>query len=435
MSGGPQDAYKAGLDNTKGTWELLKDVLTFVSPSVSSAAQSRKAVKSLNDKIGEWAKEAKDKNGRWQQPMLTRDKLRAHLLQEKGKLQPVGECEASFAWAELLYALNIRPGKEILEWRASSEKNDPATTGTISLATEGEALCDIINLYQRYTGAISRKNEYRLSFGTLERKDDDQPSFTFKSISSVALKAVHKPFQHSFIDEDGLREGHLKLQEQAVMQSYLNALDVGVSDGAIRLESGKMPIKDRVGSLLRAMDILNERDWEKPHLLTPTWIEDATFIKRRVTTDGGQDTRLVDHIYKCISDRPEIVSELKMRVRKKDMWEQEVRDTIKRFCMFAADSSEPGDGDEDSFVFIWNTAVLNRSVKDRIIGQVKQQLQGAVEKLSEEPEGSWTRDLLENLTVEEIVKMLNLSHEVVNKPVVVLQQVPKEWGFIAEIQG
>jgi arsenate reductase-like glutaredoxin family protein len=78
---------------------------------------------------------------------------------------------------------------------------------------------------------------------------------------------------------------------------------------------------------------------------------------------------------------------------------------------------------------------LHRSEKNPIKGKVKQQLQIAVTKLSEQPQGSWTRDLSQILTADEIVKILNLPHEIVNRPVIVLKQVPKEWGFIAEIRG
>jgi hypothetical protein len=78
---------------------------------------------------------------------------------------------------------------------------------------------------------------------------------------------------------------------------------------------------------------------------------------------------------------------------------------------------------------------LHRSEKNPIKGKVKQQLQIAVTKLSEQPQGSWTRDLSQILTADEIVKILNLPHEIVTRPVIVLKQVPKEWGFIAEIRG
>ncbi|KAE8454272.1 hypothetical protein EG329_005197 [Mollisiaceae sp. DMI_Dod_QoI] len=425
MSDAPTDSYQAGVNNAKGTWELVKDFVTFVSPSVASAAGKRKAVQSLNDRIGEWAEEAKDKDGRWQQPILTRNALEAHLLLEKGTVQPGGECKASFAWAKLLYALNIRPGKKTLEWRTSSPENDPATTGTISLAIEGEALCDIINLYQRYiASSIGRKNEYRFSFGILERKDESR-FVTFEGFSSGALKSVHRPFQFDFQDEDGRHEGNLKIQEGTVIESYRNALDIGGSDRAIRLENGKKPLQDRARSLLHALELLDEGDWERPYLVTPTWIEEANSIMRRVTTNGGKDKLLVDHICKCISERPEITSVLKMRLPRQDIWEEDLRETVEEFCMF----------DAHSFSFIWSIDALRRSEKKVNKGTVQQQLQMAVAQLSGQPEGSWTHDLSQILTVDEIVRILNLPHELVNKPVIVLRQVPKDWAFIAEIPG
>jgi hypothetical protein len=200
-------------------------------------------------------------------------------------------------------------------------------------------LCDIINLYQRYiSSSIGRKNEYRFSFGTLERKDDDPSFFTFESISSEALKSAHKPFQHSLEDEDGLREGHLKFQEGKDIESYFTALDTGGSNEAVRLESGKKSYQDRAKSLLRSLELLDEGDWEKPYLVTPKWIQEATDIKRRLTTNEGQDNRLVNHICRCISEHPDIVSELKMRLPREEVWEKDLRETVKGFCMFGGDS-------------------------------------------------------------------------------------------------
>jgi hypothetical protein len=68
------------VSNAEGWWGLGKDIFTSVYPFVSSKAKKREAVRSLNDRICEWAKEAKDKHGRWQQPMLTRNALKEHLL-------------------------------------------------------------------------------------------------------------------------------------------------------------------------------------------------------------------------------------------------------------------------------------------------------------------------------------------------------------------
>lgn len=443
MSGTPSDNYQAGLANTKGTWELLKDFVTFVSPSLSSAAQKRNAIKSLNDNIGEWAKEAKDTSGRWRQPFLSRDKLQAHLLRKKGRLQPTGECEASFAWAQLLYALNIRPGDGTLEWKPALPKNNPDTIGTISLAIEGEALCDIINLYQRYiASSINRKDEYRFSFGTLKLQDESSQSFSFESTSYEALKAVHKPFQHRLQVEDGLREGHLTFQqpvaieagviveEAAAIEAYLNALDIGVSDGAARLESGKKPLQDRVKCLLRAMKLLDtgkqdNEEWDKPYLVTPTWIKEASSIKRRVTTDGGLDKLLVDHIYEYIFQNPNIVSKFRTRFETDEVLEGQLRKSVASYCMF----------ETDSFSFSWNIDALRGSKKDTLKGRVGEELPGAVASLADQPEGCWTWDLSQKLTPEDILGILALSHEMLNRPVIVLQNQPKDWEFIAQIQG
>lgn len=429
MSEPPPDTYKAGVENAKTTYELVKDVVTWISPAISTAASKRKALKSLNDKIGEWLNEAKDSEGNWQQPVLRKDALDAHLLLKKGELHPRDTCTSSFAWAKLLYALNIRPDSDpkVLEWR-QPEGNDPTTTGMISLAVEGEALCDIINLYQRYiASSVWSGNEFRFSFGTLKLMNEETHSFKFESLSAVVLKHVHKPFQYKIADDEGQREGHLKLQHITSVEAYYGAIDVSISDRAAQLESGKKPLQDRVRALLQGMALFSDANWEKGYLLTPTWIKEASDVQKRVTTNGGEDPFLVDFICRNISRHDELIAEVKKRLpfSRRDKWEEELRTTVEGLCMFK----------ENQFSFIWSMDHARRSEKDALLMLVKQHLPSIIPMLSEQDESAWARDLMEKLTTAELLSLLNLQHEIVNRPVIVLLQEPRKWDFMAEINS
>lgn len=426
-------AYNAGLGNAKGTWDLLKEIFDCFGPCLSSRVEKHTALTSLSESTGEWAKHAKDSHGRWQQPILTKAALESHLRLQNGVLQPLEECTASFAWAKLLYALRIRPGDNILKWRPSSQENDPVKTGTISLAIEGHALCHIINLYRRYTtSSIDRINEYRFPFGILEATDDARRVFTFET-GPQAASEVSEPFQYIFQDVTGRREGHLKPKDGTTFECYLRALNFGGSDPAIYLETGKKAPQDRGRSLLRAFDLLVkkdseedlEKDWEKPYLVTPTWIEQANTITRRLTTDGGQNNDLVDHICKYISADSEGVKTIRLRLPENAPWREDLRTTVKGFCMF----------DVDSFEFIWDIDTLNRSEKNTIKGIVQELLPMTVAKLSEKEESSWVQNLSKIITAEEMVRLLNLPRQVVNRPIIVLKEELKDWENLAEIRG
>lgn len=75
-----------------------------------------------------------------------------------------------------------------------------------------------------------------------------------------------------------------------------------------------------------------------PKLVTRTWLEEASRIKRRVTTNGGKDMALVDYIMASLQDRPDFVSKAeKMAEGDQRDWKSALREKLKSRCLFLRD--------------------------------------------------------------------------------------------------
>ena len=427
MSGSPSDPYSEGSRDAEKVLNLIERAGE--KPVSAIWQKQRSGSTQLKRSLGEWAAEAKDLQGRWLQPVLENEAFEAHLIARRGRLQPRGQCESSFAWAQLLYALEIRPGKGILSWRPPSIENDPVNTGTVSLFIDGRVLCHIVNLYKLYTTSSARvwkaPKSYQLPFGILMLEDESTHSFRFIPGSEKELSTPRRPFQHRLQDEEGLREGHLKFDDDFVIAAYFDAVKHGVSDKAANLEHASRPLQSRVKSLLQSMELLSQPNWNKPYLVTLAWINEASRIKRRVTTEGGGNSLLLEHIYKYFSERPEIISDLKATLPKDHSWEDELKARVKTLCMFQ----------EDYFDFVWNVKDMSSLDNNpRFQAVLEQRLPEAIGKLNELPEASWGRALSAMDLGPELVRVLKLEHKIVNRPVVVLQLVPVEWNFFGEIR-
>ena len=432
MSGpAPADSYQTKITDADQTVSLIDAVFTkLVNPlfqQVSLFRQSREGVKSLKDGLGEWVDEAKGAKGTWLQPVLRKDAFAKHFLSEDGHLQPSGESTALFAWAQLLYSLNIRPGRGILSWKPIPKDQNPAKTGVVSLAVDGEILCHIVNLYQLYKsrardcGSVT----YNFPFGDLTLQDSVTHIFMFRCGSLADLSSPKRPFQYEMQDQHGLREGYLKFDKNTIITRYLTAIDHTASESQAVLEDANQALTKRGQSLLRAMALLNEGNWDKPYLITPTWIEEASRVKRRFTTNGGTDEFLIEHVLECISERPEVVKRLKAPLARKDLWEDELKSSILDLCMY----------EKDAFKFIWDMGIMFRSKKNPTFEAILQQeLPWVLEKLAEMPAGSWGKTVSEAVSAGEMLEMLRLPHEIVNMPIIVLQD-PSKWNFAAEIAG
>jgi hypothetical protein len=109
-----KDSYGRVIDDGRQTLSFAGAALDLVERTPSSALRKRSAVQALRDKLGEWADEAVDKQGRWLRPLLAAKLLEEHIISKDGRFTPSGVCQSSLGWTQLLYALDIRPGRGIL---------------------------------------------------------------------------------------------------------------------------------------------------------------------------------------------------------------------------------------------------------------------------------------------------------------------------------
>ncbi|KAF3065201.1 hypothetical protein GL218_01081 [Daldinia childiae] len=154
MSDQPRSSYAGVIADAQQTVTLTETIISLVGNYVSTTYKNKRATEEFRERLGEWADEAldPDRNGKWRQPCLRIEKFEKHMIQHDGQFKPSGKCTSSFAWAQLLYALDIRPGNNIVEWKTISiTAPDPVESGQISLEVDGSVLCHIVNLFRYYS--------------------------------------------------------------------------------------------------------------------------------------------------------------------------------------------------------------------------------------------------------------------------------------------
>lgn len=282
-------------------------------------------------------------------------------------------------------------------------------------------------LSEVHTTSPSSAGTFQLPFGELKLLDEDKHSYTFRSLGNNELTSPRQPFPYSMRDKNGIRQGHLKFEPGIVITSYLQALEYGISKTNVKLSDTEKPLPERVKLLLEGMNLVNERDWNKPYLITPSWIEHEAWIKRCATTNGGKDDLLMRHIQKFISEDADVVTRLKTPLQNEDVWESLLASTIKALFMF----------DNDKYEFVWNLNMeLSSRENPQFVAVVKDQLLRALEGLSETNEGRfWVRTVSPPVHAEDLSKVLNTPHKILNRPVIVLQHMPDKWNFLEEISG
>ncbi|KAI1625129.1 hypothetical protein EDD37DRAFT_378499 [Exophiala viscosa] len=380
------------------------------------------SARELKSRLGEWALEAQDNRGRWLQPVLSKDAFRSHLITEDGQMQPSGECTATFGWAKLLYALNIRPAGGIISWRETPEGESSAlNTNKISLCVHGSVLCDIINLYRMYTDRPpTSAGIFQLPFGELKVLDEDNHSYAFKTFGNDVLSSPRQPFPYSMRDIGSTREGNLSFDKGVIITSYLQALEYDISTSALTLRDTHQPLAERVRRLLQGLARVCDGDWNKPLLVTPSWTKHASRIKRRATTDNGKNDRLSRHIFMFISQNKGVEAHLQRS--KGDKWRHLIDQNVKAWFL--------SDGEE--YKFVWDIVAWQRS-SDGWEEFFKNELLPALEGLSQTTEGQhWLPD---TVSPQDLYILLTTPHKILNEPVIVLEHLPDQWDFYGEISG
>lgn len=480
----PQTSPRSVVDDSQQPVALVGSFLELVGRPILSLWQRKNLVQAFKQKLGEWAEEAIDQKGRWLQPVLRSKAFEDHLKRENGQFLPAGRCEASFAWAQFLFALNIRPGTGVLAWRLPPIDFDPALSNNLSLEVDGDVMCHIINLYRLYReaaptldsvwGRDAPEDQCRLPFGRLSmRQVDDRFVATFEPGPNADLSSQRLPLYYRRRGRACLiAEGHLRFERDGLVADYFKALDQQASDTA---RIGNLPdpccsMKERaqffihcrkmlqpshrcddicgilcshshdpshvcVDSCVKKCPLSGESNWHRPSLVTPIWLEELSRIKRRVTTDGGENMGLLHYIVSALHDRPKFVLHTTNIIRgnpslnrryKKDGWEAVLTGGLKRMFLFSHQKIRISwdDGRRES-----------RQAMDSIIKEVKKELPRILKSLAEQAESTWLHQLSD--MVPETLALLAFPNEFKNAPVAILELGPGHglWGSTCEIQG
>ncbi|OAQ63060.1 PFS domain-containing protein [Pochonia chlamydosporia 170] len=443
-------------------------------------------------KLGEWAAEAMDSHGRWLQPILGTNALEEHLLREEGRPKPSRLCESSLAWAQLLYALNVRPGMGVLAWKLPPKEIDPSVEA-VRLQVDGPAMCHIVNLFRIYRepspmdfspgGSIGSQyltwaeTTCDFPFGTIRvdlqamhpELPDKVKTVAFEPGSLQDLEQQRLPFSHkSYPCGYYLQETHLKFKSSTLMPKYFDAV---YSQGFVAdtasigpLPGPGSPLLERAQYYLQSTKLLqphlkcspqctkdcvaildrhkctrrckgrcspeHTRLWSRPRLVTHGWLRGIERIKRRVTTNGGDDDALLSFFISSLEERPQFVQDVKQIFHKFGMfsnnWKSEIRCVLEQRLMFTNQQIE----------IIWGLEVPSPQMLMEDLDLITcEQLPGMLVDLAANRDGGWLHRL-SSLT-DELDAMMRNSDTFSGVPVIVLELGPSHtfWKDTFEIKG
>ena len=441
--------YGRGVGDARDTVGLVGAVVDMIGRPISSAWQRRSAVQEYRNRLGEWHQEAVDTSGRWLKPVLRHAAFEEHLIKNNGYFKPSGVCQSSFAWAHLLYALDVRPGGGVLAWRLPPNNQNPADTRQVSLDIDGQVLCHIVNLYRVYhepapssfsrdlplpifLGATQECDGYSIScdfpFGIIStRMEQDRLIARFMPGTPQELSTARVPFTYQTL---ALQGTNLSLDPEALVASYYNTLYYGISDTSISLPSPLSPLKERARALNYGLECLRKsRFGGCSYLLTHQWLEYASRIKRRATTNGGEDQSLTTEIVQQLANTPTAAQQFEMLFPddaewRAGGWQGDASVWLRGQCMSS----------KERFELSW-TLVAQSPRIDRMDLIFLQHLANILTQFQQLPQGDWKRDL-SNMTAE-LTRLLDKAHSIENASAVVLELTADSnlWKAMCEIQA
>ncbi|KIW50174.1 hypothetical protein PV05_11788 [Exophiala xenobiotica] len=314
-SSAPTTAYGTTVGDIDRTVSTTNAVLLlvdrWVGKPIASLAKSRSDAQVLKESLGEWATEAYDAQRRLMIPVLRKDAFIKHLLDTDGKITPSVPCTATAPWAHFLCALNIRPGMGITQWKPAGQalRLDNGSP-RLHLEVDGEVLCHVINFYildtysageliSRYDVGPVQAITCKLQFGTLR-------FLKTESTDSNPISEVKAEFEAgTFADLASRREPFAVPNETArfeggtVYAHYQNALNHGVSNTQAKFPPNAS-LTTRLAALLANANIGRAATRSEPLLLTHDWLHEANRIRRRVLSQGGQDTSFLDDLVSAV---------------------------------------------------------------------------------------------------------------------------------------
>lgn len=220
-----------------------------------------------------------------------------HPRYREAKFVVSGNRTSTFGWAHLLHALDIHPGHRIVIWRRAKPSEDPLLSDFLSLELDGQSLSHIINPHAEVenpgrfrpfnSAAFSSTSVYTLCFAKLDidlSEDICTVSYHEKpGIFPCEVVPYHK--------------------ENDLLERYHRTLDHGMSDNSVVLPDCRQPLKKRIDALLKIKD--HSRSGQV-YMVTSSWLEQASRIKRRVTTNGGKDNLLQEGLIRLMCQDPTV---------------------------------------------------------------------------------------------------------------------------------
>lgn len=370
---------QAGVNAANGVRQLFSGV------NVSRRDSSRKDnEKALRDALGEWGPYAKPdpKSGRWHRPFLKEDSFMAHLQLKCGHFGPLtGSSNSIFAWAHLLFALDITPSSGRVEWSPVLAADDaPVALGSLPLIVDGRVLCHIINLYRIYREPSPQSGKrqetpqrYDLPFGNLALlKNAPDVLITFQRDVPSELNKLKKPFRVGGTISHGVEDNHLKARKEVVVKNYRDAMENKISDSSLGFPASEDDLSGRIEKLVAVLKELRNTDSSKSYIATALWMKQATRTYRRVTSNDSTASTLPADIADALFS--------------KDLEKMIATDALTRRCMIKsqelellwADSSELQSSDRAQDMALVEVGVHFDELRDKFKDASKGTPQGVL---------------------------------------------------------
>jgi len=395
----------------------------------------------LKRRLGEWAPKAK-KNGRWLQPMLTVKKFEDYRDKKNGYLTPSGECTSTFGWARLLFALGIGPEDDIVDWNSPASDTNPAETGNIDLEIPAQILWHIINLYRLYTESDLRKNEYDLvqphylfPFGNLSVEVvDGKIMAKFESKMSTTGGTTYIPFTCDAYSPCGDK---LRFGEKEVINNYYIALSTGISHLELKFTEPRYPtdrlreLTERTKQLVDRLKALRSSSIDSPYLITPEWLEQASRIYRRITTDSGKQITLPSEITEAMKAKPSTVQSIEdvfLTYSNTENW-KDVASTILRRRLLLPNQT---------IRHIWTTIEPSASISEAFLEQIiDEELPSILKSFANAPQGTLKHTLGRIDDLACYLLTAPAAPEIRNTPGIVLEFTPRHklWHSDCVVRG
>jgi len=309
------DPYAQAVNDGQATVALASSFWSFAQPltqAVTKTVSARQANMQervrLKQSLGPWYEVLKDPGSGLlcKQPVLKTEAFCAYMEEKDGVFCPRPPCEVTEGWAVFLFALGIEPstcvksierGKIINESVVSSVPTRTRSTDPkVTLQMSGEVFCHISNLFGLEDGWHKTPAwGTRTEFGDLVWMllSPNQFEIEFHQANTDAVSKPRQPFGRLWSC----------MEENTIITMYLLAIrgPSGCSDSTFAWPEPRSPLNTRLAALRSHITRIEswhhrhfERSTERVVVLSDKWLEQASRVARRATTQGGEDSSLLE---------------------------------------------------------------------------------------------------------------------------------------------